>query len=234
MKKNRMMRLASTLLILTLLTTSAVSGTFAKYTTSAEASDSARVAKWGVEITANGTTFADVYNTDDTTVTGIAQSVVTSGAAGDALVAPGTTGEMVECTLSGIPEVAFNVTYTAELTLTGWKVTGDWDNNGTVATEEKDVEYCPIIITVNGTDYKQTTTLAAFETAVEGAIAAYSKDYAPHVDLSVESAVATPDVSWRWEFEGDNAKDTALGDQAAKTTASTIDLKVTTTVTQIN
>lgn len=49
MKKNRMMRLASVLLVLTLLTTSMISGTFAKYTTSVESEDKARVAYWGFQ-----------------------------------------------------------------------------------------------------------------------------------------------------------------------------------------
>lgn len=47
MKKNRMMRLASVLLVLCLLTTSVISGTFAKYVTEVEGTDSARVARWG-------------------------------------------------------------------------------------------------------------------------------------------------------------------------------------------
>ena len=49
MKKNRMMRLASILLVLVLMTSSVVGGTFAKYTTSVEGYDTARVAKWGFE-----------------------------------------------------------------------------------------------------------------------------------------------------------------------------------------
>lgn len=51
MKKNRMMRLASGLLVAVLLTTSVISGTFAKYTTSASSKDSARVANWGFDNT---------------------------------------------------------------------------------------------------------------------------------------------------------------------------------------
>ena len=47
MKKNRMLRLASALLILTLLTTSVIGGTFAKYVSTGSVSDTARVAKWG-------------------------------------------------------------------------------------------------------------------------------------------------------------------------------------------
>ena len=47
MKKNNAMRLASVLLVLTLLTTCVISGTFAKYTTSTTGGDKARVAYWG-------------------------------------------------------------------------------------------------------------------------------------------------------------------------------------------
>ena len=62
MKKNKMMRLASFLLVATLLTTSMISGTFAKYVTEGSASDSARVAKWGVEVEATDDTgFKKVY-----------------------------------------------------------------------------------------------------------------------------------------------------------------------------
>lgn len=50
MRKNKMMRAASGLLVATLLTTSVISGTFAKYTSSASGSDSARVAKWSFNV----------------------------------------------------------------------------------------------------------------------------------------------------------------------------------------
>ena len=43
MKKNIMMRVASALLIAVLLTTCAISGTFAKYVSTASGSDTARV-----------------------------------------------------------------------------------------------------------------------------------------------------------------------------------------------
>ena len=98
MKKNKMMRIASVLLVAVILTTCAISGTFAKYVTSENGSDSARVAKFGVEVTANGSTFATEYDTDDTNVVGtIAKSVVSSDTKN--LVAsyaapPGTRGIM--------------------------------------------------------------------------------------------------------------------------------------------
>ena len=50
MKKNVMMRLASFLLVAVLISTSAISGTYAKYVTTAEGKETARVAKWGVQV----------------------------------------------------------------------------------------------------------------------------------------------------------------------------------------
>lgn len=52
MKKNKMLRLASVLLIVVILTTCVIGGTLAKYTTSDSAADTARVAQWGVTVTA--------------------------------------------------------------------------------------------------------------------------------------------------------------------------------------
>ena len=66
MKKNVMMRLASFLLVAVLISTSAISGTYAKYVTQAEGTDSARVAKWGVTVAIDGSDlFANQYT--DTT-----------------------------------------------------------------------------------------------------------------------------------------------------------------------
>ena len=70
MKKNKMMRAASALLVAVLLTTSVISGTFAKYITEDKGSDEARVAKWGVVIEADSFgMFKTDYTKDDTTAT---------------------------------------------------------------------------------------------------------------------------------------------------------------------
>ena len=50
MKKNKMMRIASVLLVAVLLSTCVISGTFAKYTSSANGTDTATVAKWDVSV----------------------------------------------------------------------------------------------------------------------------------------------------------------------------------------
>lgn len=208
MKKNYSMRIASMLLVLVLLTTCVISGTFAKYTTKGESTDTAQVAKFGVTITANGTTFAQEY--DGTVVTEEAYKVV----------APGTGANLASSTITGSPEVDVKVEYVAELTLTGWVVDSAY--------------YCPLEITVKGTTYKGTTFASAteFEEAVEAAIATYTKTYEANTDLT---SVPNLEVSWKWAFEGnDDVKDTALGNQAAAGSAATITLKVTTTVTQVD
>lgn len=220
MRKNKMMRLASALLIAVLLTTCAISGTFAKYTTTGTGTDSATVAKWGVKITANGATFANTYATNDESVVGtIANSVI--GGSSAKVIAPGTSGTMVAATISGTPEVAVKVTYKATVTLTGWTV-------------NTDTYYCPLEITVGtGEDahtYKGTSyeSAAKFKEAIETAINGYSDEYAPNTNLGT----ITVPVSWKWAFEGnDDVKDTALADLE---TAPTIKIEVQVTVTQID
>ena len=116
-RKNHTLKLAGILLALVLVTSCFVGGTFAKYVTKGTGSDSARVAKFGVTVAANGSTFAEEYATDDGTVVGtIAKSVVSSQNKVK-VVAPGTKGDMASMTLSGSPEVAVKVTYKATVNL---------------------------------------------------------------------------------------------------------------------
>lgn len=223
-KKNWTFRTAGLLLALVLVTSCFVGGTFAKYTTAGTGTDSARVAKFGVTITANGSTFAKEYTTDDTTVSGTIANSVVSADADKKVVAPGTKGNMVSMALTGTPEVAVKVTYAAEFELgDNWK---DVDNK----------YYCPLEIkigadTIKGKDY---TSADIFENEVERFIAAYSKEYAANTDLSTMGSDSLS-VSWAWAFEGnDDVKDTYLGDQAAAGNAATVELSVKTTVTQID
>lgn len=108
--KNKMMRLASLLMVAVLLTTSVVSGTYAKYTTEHEATTSARVARWGF----NGTTFTldDLF-----AATYDGGQVLSSDLS--KVIAPGTTGSQVIAfaTESGqAPEVAYSFTVEASST----------------------------------------------------------------------------------------------------------------------
>ena len=226
MKKNKALRLASVLMMACLLTTCVISGTFAKYVTSNNGSDTARVAKWGVTITPNAEFVKTYYTPDDTAFGSVTESVVRTDGN---VVAPGTEGKMMSIDLAGTPEVAVAVTYDAELTLANWMVDGTY--------------YCPIVIKVGdvsfeGTSYSSATT---FEEAVEKEIEdKYKGNYAPGTNLDTDASVKKPAITWSWAFRtgtsdaektANDEKDTKLGDAD---TAATITLSITTTLTQID
>ena len=109
--KNKMMRIASILLVAALITTCAISGTFAKYVTRVEGTDSARVAKWGVLLTVNADgTFADKYAAEDESYLEAGGEFSVESANGDKVVAPGTSSKLaktqLKATVKGAPEVA--------------------------------------------------------------------------------------------------------------------------------
>jgi hypothetical protein len=240
MKKNVMMRLASFLLVAVLISTSAISGTYAKYTTADTAGDSARVAKFGVVVDVDGTMFAEIYDDEahgnDAVIAASDYVTVSSDGTGSykKLVAPGTKGDMAAITITGTPEVDVAVTYTADVTISGWAVTGD-------------DFYCPLVFTisgnagdctVNGLDF---ASAAALVTELETVVADYSKTYDTGTDLSTKAAENLA-ISWEWPYESYEGgvicdeKDTALGDAAAANVAnaSTIAIDITCTVTQVD
>ena len=186
MKKNKMMRIASVLLVAVILTTCAISGTFAKYVTSGNGSDNARVAKFGVTVTGTADTFKETYAKNDTGFTLAANSVVST----EDVVAPGTSGFLAAFTITGTPEVAVRVSFAGTLEL------GDkWEDEG-------NAYYCPIEVTVGDATFKGTSYASAdeFEAAVNAKIATYTKDYEANTDLSGIGANA-PAISWKWAFE---------------------------------
>ena len=131
MKKNKMMRLASVLLVLVMLTTCVISGTFAKYVTADDAHDEARVAKWGIVITAtddaDSKVVVDTKNDANEADISIAKDLK--------LLAPGTKGNIAQVNIKGQPEVAFDVSISVNLDL------GDkWEVGGSV--------YCPLVFKV--------------------------------------------------------------------------------------
>ena len=241
-RKNHTLKLAGILLALVLVTSCFVGGTFAKYVTKGTGTDKARVAKFGVKVTADGSTFADAYVTDDKTVTGIAESVISSTE--DKVVAPGTSGKMAAITITGTPEVAVNVSYNLEeMKLQNWKA-------------EDGSFYCPLTISITkySTEFGTKTTVHipgldytsadAFIGAVRQEINSYSVNYPPKTALNDKNENDVLEISWAWAFEDHKTyandakqtdeKDTWLGDQAALNNAATIALKVVTTVTQID
>lgn len=119
--KNKMMRIASILLVATLLTTCAISGTFAKYVTKVSGEDTARVAKWGIvlDIASDGI-FAEKYAASDAKyLAAEGKYSVESSVEGEKVVAPGTNSKEVGTTLvasvKGTPEVATRYTLTGSV-----------------------------------------------------------------------------------------------------------------------
>ena len=219
MTKNRAMRLAALLLVAVLMSTCGISGTFAKYVTSAEAMDTARVAKFGVAIDAKGETFAKAY--DDLEKNADAEVL-----ADVKVVAPGTGGNMASMTLTGTPEVAVKVSYVADFALSD-----NWIANGEF--------YCPLKINVEGTEVNGLNYINnkyGFESAVEALINGWTKTYNAGTDLSTVEADSVS-VSWEWPFSTsaeNDVKDTALGNQAAAGNPATVTLSIKTTVEQVD
>ena len=222
MKKNRMMRLASVLLVLVLLSTSVISGTFAKYVTTATANDTARVAKWGITMDTDNTgTFVATYSSNGQ------ETVHGKNSENDAdVVAPGTSGTATYV-VSGTPETDYVITFAGvadddvylakDLTYT---YVDAEDNNGVVtyttpgpgASGTVSADYYPIYYTVtitaaNGsfdavdsqkTHISTTATAQNFDT-LAAAMAALSNTKVTY-DAN-EAAAMTVTIGWEWAFE---------------------------------
>ena len=94
MEKNKTMKMISITLLIVMIALILVSGTYAKYTSSATGSDSARVAKWafnvgGTDIASNTFKF-DLFKTIKDSDGNEENDVVSAN--GDKVIAPGTSG----------------------------------------------------------------------------------------------------------------------------------------------
>lgn len=122
MKKNKTLRAAGILFLATMLTTCMTAGTFAKYTSGDSAEDSARVAKFGVTVTADGSLFGEEYadaangnkpiSFSGDEHTGTVQVFET----GENVVAPGTKNDTgLGFVISGKPEVDVEINTTVDI-----------------------------------------------------------------------------------------------------------------------
>lgn len=247
MKKNRFIKLASGLLVLCLMTTCVIGATLAKYTTAKDTQDSARVAKWGVRITAaTNSAFATEYTKHDTGYAG--DLSVESSSSSEKVVAPGTNGLAAQFSISGTPEVAVRLSF-AMTDITEVKLTAGTYTNTDGATVTLSSEYNPIKWTLkkNDTNVEGAVDLTLAEMATF--LSRYTLDYAPNADLS--TTVPTYKLYWAWTFnvntDADKA-DSILGDLAAEVTgikkgssdiaasdySTKVSYKLTITATQID
>ncbi|MBQ6153991.1 MAG: hypothetical protein IJJ15_09610 [Ruminococcus sp.] len=227
MKKNKVMRIASVLLIVTLLSTCAISGTFAKYVVTGAAEAEARVAKWGVTVDVKGQLTDTSYATDDESYSpyNSSDNSVTVKARTD-VVAPGTKAptvdgiEGMQATITGKPEVAtrFQLTFNSdwtEITLPAGEYR-DWTSSDPEDTFTLEEDYKPIVLKLTFTKASGNTNHSfTVEGGVEDIITKLNSftggdddltaDFAPNSDVN-----ATFKLTWVWPFEvGDQVEDLA-------------------------
>lgn len=215
MKKNNSMRAAGGLMIATMLTTSIVSGTYAKYVTSDSATDTARVAKFGVTVEASGSLFDTSYENGDGTITVVSST-------DEKVVAPGTkSDEALTFSISGKPEVSVNVAIdvvyeesTSDVFLKAGTypdmTTGDPDDTFTL-----NADYHPIKYTLSkGSDkILNGGTMKDLKSALATAV---NSNIGSNIELA--DTLGEYSITWEWAFEqGQDQADTLLGDLAAGT-----------------
>ena len=214
MRKNKMMRAASGLLVAVLLSTCAISGTFAKYTTSVSSSDKARVATWG--FTQTSIDFADLFKTAyDQNVQGNAD-----------VIAPGTTNSATFTFKYDGQETAPEVAYTFKVDTAGSAIADDIKNNPN------------IVWSLDGGAEGNWETLLANIKKLSGNDSG-TQTYQPGelpTGFTANDDVHT--ITWKWKFETEepgkdvqDVKDTAMGNKAK---LDEVTLKITVTATQID
>ena len=238
MKKTKLMRAALLLLVLTLITSCFVGGTFAKYTTSATGSDTARVAKWGFK-------GASTINLDN-----LFQSVYYKHEAGTDketvksktnVIAPGTGG-LAEFNFTynetdAAPEVAYTFTVS-----TDGSACADSIEKNTNIKWSLDGKLAPHVGKPSDANYAAEGSWAALLAAIE-ALDGNKTDnkYNPgELPTGFGKTDNEHTVAWQWAFEtapngvvdaSQDATDTRMGNanDLAKVT-----LKITVTATQID
>ena len=192
-------RLCVLMLALSLATMCLSFGTVAKYATSDSAQDSARVAKFGVQIEATDeSTFQTEYSSADNTIT-------VKSSNGDKLVAPGTSDENGLCfTITGNPEVATQVDIDLSF---------DKDVFLKMQKDGAPYYYYPVKFTLT----KNDTVLAEGNLeAIEQAFDSYSASARYEAFTAIGSNFS---LSWEWDYTAADAVtdtwDTLLGDIAA-------------------
>ena len=224
--KNKMMRAASVLMVAVLLSTCAISGTFAKYVTSATSGDTARVAKWGITMSNNGAdTFKDKYDTSEPyTVIGL------NGSDPADVVAPGTSGGTTY-EVDGKPETAYQLTFAGILSEEVFLGEGTYaypdPYDASMGTTIAAAGYYPIKYTV------AVTTSGEFADSTVTANGTYNdlKTALDKIDdMKINYAAGQEcdlviTLTWAWAIDGQNNQaDTILGDLAANNKIMTVEV----------
>lgn len=211
-KKNYTMRIAAGVMTAALLSTCAISSTFAKYTSESTGTATARVAKWdilfgGGETTMNKKFTFDLYSTlYDTTANNAETDVKT----GDDVtrIAPGTQGSFAV-------KIKNNSEVTAKYTVSF--AIGYADD--TANTEVKSVTI-PLQFSKDGSDWKTS-------------IADLNIDNTAAVNLAM-GGNDTYTVYWKWDYEDTTDDDRDKNDTILGTAGAEIQITATVTATQVD
>mgnify|MGYP000631074347 FL=1 len=196
MKNNKTVKFMALVLFVTILAIILVSGTYAKYTTSATGSDTATVAKWSIKLgnediakstekTFTIDLFSTITNTDGSEEKNVKKTDGT-------LIAPGTMGSFTLASLKNESEV--NAKYSVTYTL----------------SNESGV---PLEFTTNKDD--ESSWKSDF-TAVNVSNEA----------LATDATATTATVYWRWAFTKDTARDTSDTTLGTTTPTVTLTAKI--------
>lgn len=212
MEKNNnslFMRIGSIMCAVALVLTGSICGTMAKYTSSSTRSDVGTVAKWEVTVENDDITdtTADSWSFD-LFATAVKDTDGTSTEADVASnkIAPGTSGS-----------------FTVDI-----KNESEVDATYTVALTETNASNVPLQYSVDNTTWKDSVTELTMTSLTNQALEM--------------GASATATVYWRWSYEGTttgahasqtDTSDTTLG-VAAQSTAPTVTIEATVTVTQVD
>jgi hypothetical protein len=197
MKKNAMLKIAAVLLVAVLLTTCAISSTFAKYVSNVDAkTNMAKVAKWGVVATVTSDEEYKLFkNSPDSGVVGSSDAIV---------VAPGTEGSIaLGANITGAPEVSGEVIVSAYVVGTGFSE-----------------NYKPVKVKINNQEIPYADTYQKIDAL------SYKFAPNPEANQIKSFTDLTIDYKWEFETAGNDQNDTDLGDAAANSTAPTVQVFV--------
>jgi len=218
MKRINTTKLMALLASLCLITSSFVGSTLAKYTTEVSGSDTARVAKFGVQLTADADLFDKEYDG--------AGAISVQADDDKDVIAPGTTGTATIFTIAGAPEVDVDVyvSLSGDKTITTDDLTiatlpagtykdyvnlSDANENFTLTDAYKPVKWTlkkdgNIVSGYNSVNLDEIETYFA---SISKKYEVESKDFA--------AIVGTYELTWEWEFAVNDYADTYMGQIAA-------------------
>ncbi len=207
MKNSKMIRLMAVLLLIVTIAVIAISGTYARYITTVGGTDTARVAHWKINTT---NSIADLFAASYT-------NVVNADADGTAVIAPGTSGSYTFA-IEGTVETA----YTLKVEATGTDAV-----NGAVNIDES-TPYDPIKYTFqkNSDAVVECTSFSDLLSKIN----AIDNGTTTHTAGTLSGDTYT--IGWSWAIDGNDAKDTELGNLVASGDRK-VNLTVNITATQV-